>query len=72
MPYDNQRAYDRLIFELSSPVHAAAGALLSAEAGAVVTDRHGAPWSVDHPSILAAASPELHAAILAVVKETVG
>lgn len=61
-----------LLFELSSPVHAAAGALLSAESGAIVTDRHGEPWSVDRPSILAAASPELHAEILALVKETVG
>src|SRR4051812_48319333 len=44
--------------ELSSPVHAAAGALLSEEAGAVVTDREGVPWTVERPSLLAAASPE--------------
>ena len=30
-----------LLFELSSPVHTAAGALLSEEAGAIVTDRFG-------------------------------
>ena len=44
-----------LLLELSSPVHAAAGALLSAEAGAIVTDRYGSPWTVACPSILAAA-----------------
>ena len=61
-----------LLFELSSPVHVAAGALLSAEAGAIVTDRHGVPWTVEHPSILAAAGPELHRGILALVNETGG
>jgi myo-inositol-1(or 4)-monophosphatase len=61
-----------LLFELSSPVHAAAGALLSEEAGATVTDRHGVPWTVDHPSILAAAGPKLHSDILALLAETVG
>jgi myo-inositol-1(or 4)-monophosphatase len=59
-----------LLFEISSPVHVAAGALLSEEAGAVVTDRHGAPWTVDCPSILAAAGPELHEEILALIART--
>ena len=59
-----------LLLELSSPVHAAAGALLSEEAGAIVTDRFGSPWTVECPSILAAAGPGLHAEILALVRET--
>jgi myo-inositol-1(or 4)-monophosphatase len=49
---------------LSSPVHAAAGALLSEEAGAVVTDREGVPWTVERPSLLAAATPGLHRDLL--------
>ena len=59
-----------LLLELSSPVHAAAGALLGEEAGAVVTDRFGSPWTVECPSILAAAGPGLHADILALIRET--
>jgi fructose-1,6-bisphosphatase/inositol monophosphatase family enzyme len=61
-----------LLLELSSPVHAAAGALLSEEAGAIVTDRHGAPWTVNCPSILAAAGPEIHRDILALISQTTG
>lgn len=59
-----------LLLELSSPVHAAAGALLSSEAGAIVTDRYGSPWTVECPSILAAAGPGIHADILAMIRET--
>jgi myo-inositol-1(or 4)-monophosphatase len=59
-----------LLFELSSPVHAAAGALLSEEAGAIVTDRHGAPWTVACPSLLAAAGPALHRDIMALLTQT--
>jgi myo-inositol-1(or 4)-monophosphatase len=58
-----------LLFELSSPVHAA-GALLSDEAGGIVTDRHGAPWTIACPSILAAAGPALHRDIMALLAET--
>ena len=61
-----------LLFEISSPVHVAAGALLSQEAGAIVTDRHGVPWTVDHPTILAAAGPDIHREILALIAETTG
>lgn len=59
-----------LLLELSSPVHAAAGALLSSEAGAIVTDRYGSPWTVECPSILAAAGPGIHADILSMIRET--
>ncbi|MEU0789444.1 inositol monophosphatase family protein [Amycolatopsis sp. NPDC005961] len=45
----------------------AAGALLAAEAGAVVTDLTGSPWDVNSADILVAA-PGLHAAALAVPK----
>jgi fructose-1,6-bisphosphatase/inositol monophosphatase family enzyme len=61
-----------LLFEVSSPVHVAAGALLSAEAGATVTDREGYPWTVDRNSILAAASPELHRDLLELIIATGG
>jgi myo-inositol-1(or 4)-monophosphatase len=61
-----------LLFEISSPVHIAAGALLCQEAGAVVTDAGGNPWTVEYDSILAAGSPELHADIAALIRQTVG
>ena len=60
-----------LLFEISSPVHVAAGALLAAEAGALVTDTHGQPWTVECPSILAASGSELHRDLLALVARTV-
>jgi myo-inositol-1(or 4)-monophosphatase len=59
-----------MLMDVSSPVHIAAGILLAEEAGATVTDRTGARWTVEKPSILAAASPEMHAEILALLKAT--
>jgi fructose-1,6-bisphosphatase/inositol monophosphatase family enzyme len=61
-----------LLFEISSPVHIAAGALLCHEAGAVVTNISGDPWTVAHNSVLAAGSPELHTDIAALIAQTVG
>jgi myo-inositol-1(or 4)-monophosphatase len=60
-----------LLFEISSPVHIAAGALLCQEAGATVTSATGEPWTVEHTSILAAGSPELHADISSLIATTV-
>jgi myo-inositol-1(or 4)-monophosphatase len=45
----------------------AAGALVAEEAGALVTDFDGAPWTPDTRDV-AAANPELHARILEVVR----
>jgi myo-inositol-1(or 4)-monophosphatase len=59
-----------LLLDVSSPVHIAAGTLLAEEAGAVVTDRNGEPWAVDKASVLAAATPEMHAEILALIAAT--
>ena len=60
-----------LLFEISSPVHIAAGALLCQEAGGVVTNTSGEPWTVEYTSILAAGSPELHADIASMIAATV-
>lgn len=46
-------------------VHTAAGVLLAREAGAIVTDVEGRPWSLDSDSLLVAATPKLHADLLA-------
>jgi myo-inositol-1(or 4)-monophosphatase len=43
----------------TSPVHAAAGSLLAAEAGATVTDVVGRPWSLESDGIVVCANPEL-------------
>jgi myo-inositol-1(or 4)-monophosphatase len=53
-----------VLFRLSSPVHTAAGCLLAEEAGALVTDLTGAPWTVETRGLVAAASPGLQAALL--------
>jgi myo-inositol-1(or 4)-monophosphatase len=46
------------------PVHLAAGGLLAAEAGASLSGIDGQPWTVDSDSIVASASPDLHAELL--------
>ncbi|HEV2892045.1 MAG TPA: inositol monophosphatase [Frankiaceae bacterium] len=51
----------------TSPVHAAAGSLLAAEAGATVTDLDGRPWTLDADSLVASADPALHADLLALL-----
>jgi myo-inositol-1(or 4)-monophosphatase len=52
------------------PVHFAAGLRIAEEAGAIVTDQCGDPWRPQSTIFLAAASPDLHAAIRALVDET--
>ncbi|WP_027008140.1 inositol monophosphatase family protein [Conexibacter woesei] len=49
----------------TSAIHAAAGAFVAAEAGAVVTDLDGAPYGIESSSLLAAADAALHAELLA-------
>jgi myo-inositol-1(or 4)-monophosphatase len=48
----------------TSAVHAAAGSLLAAEAGARVSDIEGRPWSLHSDSIVASANPALHQDLL--------
>ncbi|MFN8633113.1 MAG: inositol monophosphatase [Chloroflexota bacterium] len=60
-----------LLLEVSSPVHIAAGALLAEEAGCLVTDIEGRPWTVEYPSILATPSPEIQRDLLATIAATV-
>jgi len=49
----------------ASAVHAAAGILLATEAGGIVSDIDGESWNVDSDSVLAAATPSLHAELAA-------
>jgi myo-inositol-1(or 4)-monophosphatase len=60
-----------LLFEVSSPVHVAAGALLATEAGARVTDIGGELWTIGRRSVLAAASPAMHADLLELIGVTI-
>jgi myo-inositol-1(or 4)-monophosphatase len=48
----------------TSAVHAAAGSLVAAEAGATVSDLDGRPWTIDSDSIVAAATQALHGELL--------
>jgi myo-inositol-1(or 4)-monophosphatase len=52
----------------ASEIHVAAGSLVAAEAGAVVSDIDGRPWTTRSDSIAAAANPALHADLLALVQ----
>jgi myo-inositol-1(or 4)-monophosphatase len=48
----------------TSAIHAAAGSLVAAEAGASVSDLGGEPWTLDADSLVASADPDLHAELL--------
>jgi myo-inositol-1(or 4)-monophosphatase len=52
-------------FSRIAPLHFAAGALLALEAGAVVSDEQEQPWSLTADGLVAAATPALHAELLA-------
>ena len=56
----------------ATPLHYGAGALLAAEAGAVVSDLDGRPFGVASTSLVAAGSAELHATLLALVAAATG
>jgi myo-inositol-1(or 4)-monophosphatase len=45
-----------------------AGSLVAAEAGVIVTDAQGSPWTVASPSFVAAA-PGLHARVIEILAE---
>ena len=51
-------------------VHAAAGAIIASEGGGTLTDVTGAPWTVESDSLLVAATPALHADLLAMARAT--
>lgn len=53
------RVASYVLFSIA-PLHAAAGALLAEESGAIVTDLDGRPWGIDSSSLLASANNELH------------
>ena len=52
-----------VLFSISA-VHAGAGSLLVAEAGGVLSDVDGRPWTVRSDSIIASADPSLHRELL--------
>ena len=60
-----------LLFHLSSPVHTAAGCLLAEEAGALVTDLRGEPWTVDTRGMLTVGSPAMQHELLEMIAATV-
>jgi myo-inositol-1(or 4)-monophosphatase len=49
----------------TSALHAGAGSLLAKEAGAVVSDVDGNPWTLESDSIVASATADLHQDLLA-------
>jgi myo-inositol-1(or 4)-monophosphatase len=52
----------------TSALHVAPGSLLVAEAGAVVSDLDGRPWTIQSDSIVASATPALHYDLLALAR----
>jgi myo-inositol-1(or 4)-monophosphatase len=53
-----------VLFAGSAPVHTAAGSLLAAEAGCILSNVEGNPWGLGSESLVAAATPELHRDLL--------
>jgi myo-inositol-1(or 4)-monophosphatase len=52
----------------TSAVHVGAGSLLAAEAGAIVSDIDGRPWTLESDSIVASATPVLHSELLTIAR----
>ena len=60
-----------VVFQVTD-VHVAAGSLLVGEAGGVLTDLDGEPWSLQSKSLLFAATPGLQAALLQLARTSDG
>ena len=58
-----------LLFSASA-LHAGAGTLLVSEAGGIVSDIEGAPWTLRSDSLLASANPELHGELIGMLRAT--
>ena len=54
----------------ATALHCAAGSLLVSEAGGVLTDLEGKPWTLDSTSLLLTAGYDLHAGLLALAAST--
>jgi myo-inositol-1(or 4)-monophosphatase len=54
-----------IVASTSAPVHTAAGSLLASEAGCLLSDLDGNRWVPGSPTLLAAATPDLHGELLA-------
>jgi len=54
------------------PLHCAAGCALAEAAGALVGDERGNPWTLQSAGFVAAATPELHAFLVAMMKDCFG
>jgi myo-inositol-1(or 4)-monophosphatase len=65
LPYVAAGRVSAYVLFWTSALHVAAGAVLALEAGAVVTDIDGRPWTLDADSIVASATARLHADLLA-------
>lgn len=64
LPYVAAGRVAAYVLFYTSALHVAAGALLAREAGAVISDIDGRPWTIESDSLVAAAAPELHAELL--------
>jgi len=67
LPYVASGRVAAYVLFWTSAIHAAAGGLLAAEAGASVSDVDGRPCTIHSDSIVASATPELHHDLLALV-----
>jgi myo-inositol-1(or 4)-monophosphatase len=64
LPYVAAGRVSGYVLFWTSAIHAGAGSLLAAEAGATVSDIDGRPWTIESDSIVASATPALHRDLL--------
>ena len=69
LPYVAAGRVSAYVLFWTSALHVAAGSLLATEAGAVISDINGAPWTIRSDSIIASATPGLHADLLEISRE---
>jgi myo-inositol-1(or 4)-monophosphatase len=65
LPYVAAGRVSAYVLFWTSALHVAAGVVLAQEAGAMVTDIDGRPWALNSDSLVASATAELHADLLA-------
>jgi myo-inositol-1(or 4)-monophosphatase len=70
LPYVAAGRVSAYVLFWTSALHVAAGVLLVQEAGGVVSDVDGRPWTVEADSLLAAATAELHAELAALERRS--
>ena len=64
LPYLAAGRISAYVLFWASAIHTGAGSLLVTEAGGTLSDIDGRPWTIRSDSVIASATPDLHAELL--------